>query len=66
MSRKLKPPVKRRRGTGYPCPECGASTRVLRTSIGERLKTSPRDRVLRDRICLSRARHRFLTEERHR
>jgi len=50
--------------TGVPCPKCGASSRVLRTSLGARLKRAKRDHLLRERICLGVARHRFHTEER--
>jgi ssDNA-binding Zn-finger/Zn-ribbon topoisomerase 1 len=51
------------RGHGVPCPECGSPSRVLRTSIGERLVNAKRDHVLRWRRCVSRAHHRFQTEE---
>lgn len=57
---------KRKRGTTCPCPKCGAPSRVLRTTLGARLRTSPRDHVLRERRCVGTARHRFTTEERPR
>lgn len=52
--------------TGMPCPKCGSPSKVLRTSLGERLKTTPRNYVLRERRCVSPAKHRFHTEERSR
>lgn len=62
--RKRKPrPLRRANTSSCPCPQCGASSRVLRTSLGARVKKATRDRVIRERICLSRARHRFVTEE---
>lgn len=58
---------KRQRGSAsFRCPKCGAPSRVMRTSLGARLKRSPRNFVLRTRVCISRARHRFTTEERSR
>lgn len=54
-----------RNGMSVPCPNCGSPSKVYRTSLGERLRTSRRRRdfVVRERICLSPARHRFHTEE---
>lgn len=63
---KSRPRSKRKRnGLSVPCPKCGARSRVWRTTLGERLRTSERGRdfVVRERRCLSRAHHRFLTEE---
>lgn len=57
---------KKPKAHGVPCPKCGSPSRVLRTSLGERLKTTSRDYVLRERRCVSSARHRFHTEERSR
>ena len=56
---------KRTSSMSVPCPECGSPSRVFRTSLGERLRTSRRKRtyVLRERRCLSPAHHRFHTEE---
>lgn len=63
----MKKPKKKKsvRGHGVPCPHCGSPSRVLRTSVGERLRTTRRKPtyVLRERRCISRARHRFQTEE---
>lgn len=68
--RKKTKPAKRRKhpsghNGGVPCPHCGSPSRVLRTSVGERLRTTRRKPtyVLRERRCISRARHRFQTEE---
>lgn len=47
--------------SGCPCPRCGASSRVLRTSLGARKKKSRRDFLLRERVCTRK--HRFVTEE---
>lgn len=58
--------VKRQRGGhSVPCPMCGSKSRVFRTTLGERLRTSRRKRnfVVRERRCLSPAHHRFSTEE---
>ena len=60
---------KKKRGTAaVPCPECGAPSSVVRTTLGERLRTSRRRRnyVVRERRCASPAHHRFHTEEKPR
>lgn len=50
------------RGTAsHPCPECGARSRVTRTTLGERRVDAEHDHVLRERVCASG--HRFRTEE---
>lgn len=57
---------KLKRGTmSVPCPKCGSPSRVARTTLGERLRTSKRRRnyVVRERRCVSPAHHRFTTEE---
>lgn len=62
----MKKPKKKSRGTmSVPCPECGSPSRVLRTTRGERLRTSHRKRnyVVRERRCISPAKHKFSTEE---
>lgn len=63
-----KPKKRKRQGASVPCPACGSPTRVLRTNLGERLRTlkHKRDYVVRDRRCVSPAHHRFQTEERSR
>jgi Zn ribbon nucleic-acid-binding protein len=42
-----------RRGAGMNCPECQAPTRVVAT----------RDKVIRQRECAGKGKHRFFTEE---
>jgi hypothetical protein len=67
--KRRRPVRKRTRGsTSVPCPTCGSPSRVLRTTLGERLRTSRRRRdfVVRERRCASPAHHRFQTEERSR
>lgn len=61
--------MRTQRGTmSVPCPECGSPSRVCRTTLGERLRTSRRKRnyVVRERRCISPAKHKFNTEERTR
>ncbi len=61
-----KPKRKRKRGgSTVPCPKCGSPSRVLRTTRGERLRTSRRKRtfVVRERRCIGKSNHRFETEE---
>jgi hypothetical protein len=56
----------RARGSlSVPCPQCGSPSRVFRTTLGERLRTSRRKRdfVVRERRCISVTHHRFTTEE---
>lgn len=57
--------LRKRLGFSVPCPECGSPSRVLRTTLGERLRKSRRKRdfVVRERRCISHAHHRFHTEE---
>ncbi len=55
---------KRLRGTtSIPCPKCHAKTRVLRTSLGTPVRRTAKHFVLRERVCISPAHHRFHTEE---
>lgn len=64
--KKMKKPKRARRGSlSVPCPKCGSPSRVSRTTLGERLRTSKRKRnfVVRERRCVSPAHHRFSTEE---
>jgi hypothetical protein len=76
MSKKAKP-NKKKTGVRYAvrngavsvrCPECNSPSRVLRTTLGERLiKTVKKNRtnyVRRERRCISPANHKFITEER--
>lgn len=65
-SPKKKKYTRPRGGASCPCPKCGKSSRVVRTSLGARLRTGPRDHVLRERRCIGTAHHRFHTEERPR
>lgn len=53
---------------GVPCPKCGAGSRVLRVTKGERIRSASvkRDYVRRERICFAKAHHKFVTEERPR
>ena len=69
IKRTMNGSAKRKRGgSSVPCPECGAHSHVLRTTLGERIHTSrrKRDYVVRERRCVSPAHHKFHTEERSR
>jgi ssDNA-binding Zn-finger/Zn-ribbon topoisomerase 1 len=65
----IKPIQRKRAALSCPCPRCGSPSRVRRVSRGERRRTIKKkvaNYVLRERLCIGVAHHRFFTEERAR